>query len=211
MTRLSARIVLLTALLAALAVAPATAQPRWQFDAPIFLGLAEDGLLVTIAPASFAGCTVGYNLVVMQGRPELDLWSVVLVPDGPLFETRLVVTGKGTLNFKWENDVWIRVFSLADGDLDTYLANPCAFYGSHPYVAEGLGRMNYTSADDSLSGPGVMSWGWVIKGDLDSEDGYCPAGTSPLFSWVQRWVNRSGSDYYAAKSTASRGPTLTCR
>jgi len=210
MTRVSARIVLLTALLAALAVAPATAQPRWQNDAPIFLGLAQGGFLVTVAPPTFTGCTVGFT-IVSGVVPKLDLWSVVYVPDGPLFENRLVVTGKGTFNFKWENDVWIRVFPLAEGDLDAYVADPCTFYGSHPYVADGSGRMNYTSADDSLSGPGVNSWGWTLRGDLDSNGGDCPAGTSPRLSWLQRWVIRSETDFSTAKSTASSGPTLTCR
>jgi hypothetical protein len=53
------------------------------------------------------------------------------------------------------------------------------------------------------------SWGWVITGDLDGNGGYCPAG--PRFSWLQRYVIRSESDYSTAKSTASRGPTLTCK
>ena len=212
MTRVSARIVVLVALLVALMALPATAQSRWDFDAPIVMGLAEGGFLFTIAPPTFMGCSDGFTAVELPGLPHLDLWSGFLVndPGAPVLNMRWVFTPLGTLNIKWQSDVWIRVFPLAEGDLDDYLANPCGFYGSHAYVAEGPGRMNYTSADDSLSGPGVNSWGWTIHGDLNN-NGYCPAGQDPRLFWLQKWVVRSQTDIFTAKSTASKGPALTCK
>jgi hypothetical protein len=46
---------------------------------------------------------------------------------------------------------------------------------------------------------------------LLNDHGYCPAGRSPRLYWLQKWVGFSQTDVTAAKSTASKGPTLTCK
>jgi hypothetical protein len=121
-----------------------------------------------------------------------------------------MVSTPHALNILQENDAWIRVFPVGAGDVEAFLEAPCLFYGTRPYMAEGLGRMNYHSADDSLTGPGVNSWGWTIQGDLN-DNGYCFGGKSPRLFWLQRWVSFSQTDIAAAKSTSSKGPTLTCK
>jgi hypothetical protein len=203
---------LLVACLTVAIALPAAAQSKWEYDAPIVLGLAKEGLLVTVAPPSFAGCNEGFVAVYLPMVPELDAWSgfIVLDEGAPLWNMRWVFTPVGSLNIKWQNDAWIRVFELEDGDFESYLLDPCGFYSSQPFIAEGPGRMNYTSADDGLNGPGVNSWGWMLRGDL-YDYGYCTGGESPRLGWLQRWVVKSDTDITEAKVTASKGPTLTCK
>lgn len=208
-----ARIVVLTVVLAALTAVPATAQSAWNYESPMVLAVAQGGFLITVAAPTFSGCASGFTTYTMQGvLPNLELWTwlVNLDLDAPRQRGHLVVTPLGTYNFSWAYDGWIRVFPVSKTDIVAFLVDPCAFYGTHPFVAEGIGRMNYHSADDSLAGPGVNSWGWTIQGDLN-DHGYCPAGQAPSLSWVQKWVIRSQTDYSTAKSTAQKGPTLTCR
>jgi len=195
-----------------LAALPASAQSKWGVEYPLVLGLAEKGLLVTVAAPDFMGCTDAETWVAMTGLPKLALWSVVWVndTDAPTQSARWVVTPFGTLTILQQADTWLRVFAVTPEDLDAWVASPCTFYATHPYLAEGLGRINYHSADDSVTGPGVNTWGWTITGRLQ-DNGYCNGGGSPSLFWLNYWVNRSPSDVYAARSTAAKGPTLTCK
>ena len=206
------RITALVACIGFVAVPPAAAQSQWNAQIPGFAGLAEGGFLFTIAPSTFQGCSAGSVIAYLEGMPNLDLWSVVSVADegAPSLSLHWVVTPKGAQNISWQADAWIRVFPLEPGDLEVYLADPCAFYGTHEFVAEGLGRWEYFSADDSLIGPGVNSWGFNLHANLVN-NGYCQPGEDPKLAWIQKWVTKSRTDYTDAKSTALKGPTLICR
>ena len=208
----ASRIIVLVACIGLVAVLPAAAQSKWDTQFPAFAGLAEGGFLYTIAPPTFEGCSAGGVLVSLPGMPNLGLWSIVLVEDedAPLITLQWVVTPKGAQNISWQTDARIRVFPLGPGDLDDYLANPCGFYGTHAFVAEGLGRWHYFSADDSMVGPGVNSWGFTLQASLNN-NGYCQPGADPKLTWTQKWVSKSQTDWTDAKSTASKGPTLICR
>lgn len=212
MARTSVQIVVLAVVLAVLTAVPVAAQSQWATETPTVLAVARGGFLITVAPPTFEGCTAGFTWYSMQGMPNLDLWTWLVNQDldAPLLPFHLVVTPLGTLNFSWAFDGWMRVFPVNKADIATFLEKPCEFYGTHPFVAEGIGHMSYHSADDSLAGPGVNTWGWTIQGDLN-DHGYCAAGQVPRLFWVQKWVIRSQTDYLTAKSTASKGPTLTCK
>ena len=212
MVKRLARSVVVVGSLALATVLPATAQSRWDTEGPIFFGFAQGGFLITLAPPTFDGCTQGFAGVAQTDLPNLELfsWSVVLDPGAPLFPLRIVVNPLGTYNFTWTNDVWIRVFPASRVDLGAFIADPCGFYGAHPFVAEGVGRSNFHSVDDAMTGPGVSAWGWTVLGDLN-DHGYCPAGQNPSLSWIAKWVIRSQTDAWTAKSTSSKGPTLTCK
>jgi hypothetical protein len=211
MTKVRARTVALTALLVALTALPTAAQSPWDNEAPIVLAVAQGGFLITVAPPTFKGCTTGFTWYALQGMPNLELWTWLVNLDlgAPLFPYHMVENPLGTLNFSWAFDGWMRVFPVSKADIATFLAQPCEFYGTRPFVAEGIARMTYHSADDALTGPGVNSWGWTIQGDLD-DHGYCSSGSPRLF-WLQKYVVRSQTDILTAKSTASKGPTLTCK
>lgn len=198
--------------LALLAPAPATAQSRWDLHVATFIGLVEDGHLFTIAPSTFQGCESGTPIVWLEGMSNLELWTVVAIDDAEAETTRIhwVSTPFGAMNITFEMDAWTRVFPLDGGDLDLLQTNPCDFYRNHRFIAEGPTRFNYHSADDALTGPGVNSWGFTLQGTLINS-GACPGGTSPQLFWNQKWVVKSLTDYTAARSTASRGPTLVCR
>lgn len=205
-------VVLLLTWLPLAAAAPASAQSKWNLEFATFIGLAEKGVLVTVAHPAFAGCDTGSVLVTLPGLPNLDLWSVISIndPGSPTTNLHWVVTARDVQNITWQTPAWIRVFPLGPGDLDAYLANPCGFYGSRDYIAEGVGQFSYFSADDALIGPGVNSWGFTIHGAL-ANSGYCRGGTEPYFTWIQKWVGKSDTEYTTAKSTASKGPSLVCR
>jgi hypothetical protein len=211
--KLSAGVLVLMALIAALTALPAMAQSRWDSQVPAVLGLAKDGMLVTAAPPGFTGCTEGTQGDWVEGWPDVDLFSFFVYtpedPAAPMWRSHWVWTSSGRGNWSFEGDTLIRVFMLGAGDLDWYENDPCGFYGTHPYIAEGLGRMNHRSPDDLLVGPGTNSWGWVLKGDLDN-DGTCPAGQRPSIVWLQNWITHS-PDPSTAKTTAQMGPTLTCK
>ena len=206
------RIAGLVAIIGLVAVVPAVTQSQWNMQLPAVVGLVEGGFLFTIAPPTFQGCSAGAVIYALPGMPNLDLWSNLLVADAdaPLINVHWVVTPQGAQNIQWQTDAWIRVFPLGAGDLDDYRANPCEFYGTHEFVAEGLGRWDYHSADDGLVGPGVNSWGFTIHANLNN-NGYCQPGADPTLTWIQKWVGKSQTDWTDAQSTASRGPTLTCR
>ena len=206
------RIALLIVSLALVVVPPATAQSKWNLSIPIVMGLAEDGYLFTVAAPTFTGCNEAVVLNSMAGTPGLDLWSVIFLedPEDPTATLHWVDTPLGAANITRQADVWIRVFPLVEGDLAEFLAHPCSFYDTHDYVAEGLGRMNYHSVDDTLAGPGVNTWGFTLQGKL-MDTGYCLAGKSPELFWNQKWVTKSQTDYSETRSTASKGPTLKCR
>jgi len=144
--------------------------------------------------------------------PNLDLWSVVAIDDVETETTKIhwVVTPFGAQNITFEMNALVRVFPLDAGDLCWFQSNPCEFYRTHAYIAEGPARLNYHSADDALTGHGANSWGFTLQGTLMDRGG-CPAGTNPQLFWNQKWVTKSLTDYTDAKSTASKGPTLVCR
>lgn len=148
-----ARTVALTALLVALTALPTAAQSQWENEAPIVLAVAQGGFLITVAPPTFKGCTTGFTWYAIQGMPNLELWTwlVNLDLDAPLFPFHLVVNPLGTANFSWAFDGWIRVFPVSKADIASFLAKPCEFYGERLFVAEGIGRMSYHSADDAHS------------------------------------------------------------
>jgi hypothetical protein len=193
-------------------IVPSAAESKWETELPVVVGLAKDDLLITVAPPDFTGCTDGVVAIFVPGMPDLDVWSGVFVfdDDAPLWDIHWVYTPFGSQNITWQNDAWVRVFELEDGDIESYLVDPCGFYDSQPILAEGPGRMNFSSADDGLTGPGANSWGFMLRGDL-YDYGYCSGGKNPRLFWLQRWVSRSESDFTDAKSTASKGPTLTCK
>jgi hypothetical protein len=206
------RIAVLFALLVLVSAPPASAQSPWSVEFPTFIGLAEGNVLVTVGAPSFAGCDAGSVLVNLPDMPKLKLWSVVVIEDegAPTTNLHWVVTPLGVQNITWQTGSWIRVFPLAEGDLDDYLQDPCGFYGTREFIAEGVAQFSYHSADDALTGPGVNTWGFTIHGAL-IDSGYCPGGTTPHFTWIQKWVGKSQTDYTSAKSTASKGPSLVCR
>jgi hypothetical protein len=198
--------------LVALTGPPAAAQSRWNVTWPAVLGMAEKGLLVTAAPPTFTGCTLGSTAEWLEGMlPNVYLFSFFLVddPEAPTWSVRWLPTPPGAYNFSWISDARIRVFRLQQGDLEWYQLNPCNFYDNHEYLADGLGRLNMHSPDDLLEGPGANSWGWVLQGHLQ-DGGYCPAGMNPRLFWLQEWVNRS-TDYSGFNTKAVMGPTLTCK
>lgn len=198
---------------AGVAASPAYAQSKWNVPIPAVIAMAKDGVLVTVAPASFSGCQQGEALLesTLTVLPGLDLWSPVLVLDegAPVWNMSWVNPGSGALNVKFHAEAWIRLLPYAgEQDLAEFLADPCAYYARTP-LAEGLGRMSYTSADDSLAGPGANSWGINLLGPALSTT-HCPSGTVRL-SWTQRWVIRSATDFSAARLTAEAGPVFTCQ
>jgi hypothetical protein len=204
--------VALVACLGVMIAVPAAAQSQWDADAPVVIGLVKNDLLITVAPLEFTGCTSGEMGVYLPGMPELDVWSGFFVYDegAPLWEMHWVFTPVSSVNITFQNDAWIRVFEFEDGDILSYLLDPCGFYSSRPFIAEGPGRFNFSSADDGLTGPGANSWGYTMKGDL-YDYGYCSDGKSPRLLWLQKWVSFSESDFTDAKVTVSKGPTLTCK
>ena len=213
-SKLSVNVFVLMGLVAALTTIPATAQSQWDFAWSAALGLAENGFLVVVAPPAFAGCTSGSTWEWFEGElPNVYLYSL-FVPDdldAPTWTLHWVATPPGRYNASWVADAWIRVFKLHDGDLAWFYNDPCGFYSNsiHPYIAEGLGRLNLHSPDDLLEGPGANSWGWVLQGDLD-DHGYCPSEKNPRLFWLQDWVTQS-NDLATAQTKASKGPTLTCK
>ncbi len=213
--KLSVNVLVLMVLLASLTAVPAAAQSKWVIG-PVcgFIVLAKDEVLVTAAPPEFTGCTSSttWEAEWLQDMlPDIDVLAL-FIDDDPLAATwtlRFVFTPSGRGNSSWVSDTWIRVFRLEEGDLETFRADPCAFYDSGRHIAEGLGRWNMHSPDDSLSGPGTNPWGWVLEGKLNN-NGYCPAGESPRLFWLQNWVTQS-NDILTAQTTAQQGPNLICK
>jgi hypothetical protein len=215
--KLSVSVFVLMVLLASLTALPAAAQSKskWVIG-PVcaILALAKDDLLVIVAPPEFTGCnssTTSEGEWLENQWPDVNLFAfwVDVDPTAATWTARFMFTPSGRGNSSWVSDSWIRVFRLEEGDLETLRADPCAFYNSGKHIAEGPGRWNMHSPDDSLSGPGTNPWGWVLEGNLD-DNGYCPAGESPRLFWLQNWVTQS-NDYLTAETTAQQGPTLTCK
>ena len=174
------RIAVLVAIIGLVAVVPAVTQSQWNMELPAVVGLVEGGFLFTIAPPTFQGCSAGAVINALPGMPNLDLWSILVVADAdaPLINLHWVVTPQGAQNIRWQTDAWIRVFPLGQGDLDDYQTNPCGFYRTHEFVAEGLGRWDYHSADDGLVGPGVNSWGFTLHAESHQQR-VLPARSGP--------------------------------
>ena len=212
--KLSVNVFVLMALVVALTALPATAQSRWDFEpSPAVFGLGANGLLVTIAPPTFTGCTEDHFEwgEILTDWPDVVPFSFFFVWDDgiPVWTSRWVSTASGRGNWLFESDTWLRVFPVQSADLDSFYENPCAFYGSHTYIAEGLGHISMHSPDDLLEGPGTNPWGWAITGNLN-ENEYCPDGGTAHLHWVHNWITHS-TDNLKTKTTADKGPTLTCK
>lgn len=187
---------------------------------PGLLGVADKGVMTIMTNPAFAGCAswVPFSLFPLAGQPGMELWSFNLafedlageVPTPPI-TIKLTATKKGAVNGYWHEPLRARVYRQEGMDLvAAFLANPCTFYDEGPLVAEGPVEMLYESADDSLVGPGVNSWGLNVKGTLEDVTGTCASGRVE-YRLLRRWIQYSpGPEYVIDKVTASKGPSLTC-
>jgi hypothetical protein len=196
--------------LAAPTATPQSGSP-WNVELPGFLALAEDDLLVLLAPLDFGGCVDAAPLLTLE-MPGLELWAPILVfdPGAPALRLHWVTTPNLADNISWHQDLHARVFRGDVNDLIAdFLSDPCDFYMFGPLLAEGAVRFNYHSSDDALVGPGVNSWGWSMKSRLENE-GACSPDRTPRLEWVLKWVVKSDDNLSAARVTASKGPYLNC-
>lgn len=184
---------------------------------PGILGVADKGVLTILTNPQFTGCTSWdpYSPFPIAGQPGVERWAFITAYEGgepvPPVNIKLTVTPKGAVNGYWHETLKARVYRYqGPGLVASFMGNPCEFYASTPYLAEGPVEMLYESADDGLAGPGVNSWGLNVRGTLDDVTGECSSGAVE-YRLLRRWIQYSpGPEYIIDKVTASKGPSLTC-